>query len=239
MEKAYEAVLFDLGDTLISTNSSLASAILALDGTLLTELFNISSDKLQQLGLFVEQTIAEFYEFKQLNQPDWLGIWYQAALKAGLSLNLDDIEELARAHLKAFVDQAQVSPYSVPMLAHLKAKGIPVALVSNMTGPREIFDADLSSKGLTDYFDSVVWSCAVGARKPSKEIFQAALCDLNLESSRNILMVGDNETADIKGGNAMGFTTVKIICPLDNRESDVDFQLTGNGLLAELNRMFS
>ena len=85
----------------------------------------------------------------------------------------------------------------MPLLRHLRKAKIPIGLVSNVTGPSEIFERDLSEKGLRPYFDVVVWSSRVGVRKPNPEIYQIALERLKLEPSRLIVMIGDHEIADI------------------------------------------
>lgn len=233
MQGKVEAVLFDLGDTLVSTEASLAGALMKLVDAPLAISLKLDYESLKALGQSIEGAIQDFYAVKRLDQPDWLPLWQQSAEACDLNISTESMNQLARAHLKKFVAEAEVMPYSIPLLSALNAKGIPLGLVSNMTGPREIFDDDLRQKGLAEYFDTVVWSCAAGVRKPSSEIFLTALDKLNLKPSSRILMVGDNEIADVQGGNAMGFTTIKIVKGTENQLSEADSVMTGWELLAE------
>jgi HAD superfamily hydrolase (TIGR01509 family) len=105
----------------------------------------------------------------------------------------------------------------------LQQAKIPLALVSNATGPVDIFDDDLRHKGLASFFQTVVWSSAVGYRKPHPRIFQAALAGLGLSASPAILMVGDHEQADVLGGNNMGFTTIKVVNSEGGTNSAADY----------------
>ena len=100
-----------------------------------------------------------------------------------------------------------------------------------MSGPVEIFEADLQKKGLADFFSATVWSSGVGYRKPDPAIFNIALDTLGVEASNRVLMVGDSEVADILGGNAVGLTTVKVTQSTESSESVASSVVTGPDLL--------
>lgn len=78
---------------------------------------------------------------------------------------------------------------------------------------------------------TVVWSCAVKYRKPDARIFQAALDRLNLKAGKQIVTVGDHEQADILGGKAMGFTTVKVIKSQQTTGSAAEYEVKGSELM--------
>ena len=115
---------------------------------------------------------------------------------------------------------------TVPLLADLQKAKISLALVSNATGPVDIFDDDLRDKGLASFFRVVVWSSAVGYRKPNPRIFQAALNGLGLSAGKAILMVGDHEQADVLGGSHMGLTTIKVVHSDIETNSAADYVVT-------------
>ena len=89
-------------------------------------------------------------------------------------------------------------------------------------------------RGLAGFFSVVVWSSAVGYRKPNPRIYEIALEDLELTPGRRIVMVGDNEEADIIGGEKMGFTTVKVDDRGEKSESAADYVV----LRSELQTLF-
>jgi putative hydrolase of the HAD superfamily len=120
----------------------------------------------------------------------------------------------------------------------LQKAQVPLGLVSNVTGPREIFETGISEKGLRPYFDAVVWSSSVGVRKPNPKIYQIILEELELKPGKHIVMIGDNEIADILGGKKMGFTTVKIETVGDGSGSEADYVVTGTELQSLLEAKF-
>lgn len=228
-----QAVLFDLGNTL-TVSASLVKSLTYLENSSLAKDLNLDSRQLLNLGKEIEQYIGNLYTENKLNQPHWFDVWQKASIHIGLTLNSNDVERLCHAHLKQFVDYCSVEPYSISLLTELKRKNIPLGLISNVTGPAEIFDMDLRDKGLTSFFDVIVWSSAVNYRKPNARIFQFALDKLNLKPGKHIVMVGDNEQADIVGGKAMGFTTIKVIKSGEKIDSVADYVVTG----VELMRLF-
>jgi putative hydrolase of the HAD superfamily len=221
-----KAILFDLGNTL-SRSASLSSSLADIANTQVSVKLNLSVDQLLKIGIEIEQEISRLYEVERLDQPDWKNVWWAGIENCGFDFADDAVEALCRAHLEQYLKNCEIEAYTFPLLAHLRKVKIPIGLVSNVTGPSEIFERDLSEKGLRPYFDTVVWSSRLGVRKPNPKIFQIALEGLKLEPSRWIVMVGDHEIADILGGKQMGFTTVKIVPDGDGSESAADYVVTG------------
>ncbi len=225
-----QAVLFDLGNTL-TASASLAESLVDLENSSLANDLKLDRRQLLSLGKKVEQCIGNLYAENELNQPHWFDVWQQASTHIGLGLNAIQVERLCHAHLKQFVSSCRVEPYSIPLLAKIKEKNIPLGLVSNVTGPAEIFDTDLRNKGLASFFQVIVWSSTVNYRKPDERVFRLALDGLNLEPGKQIVMVGDNEQADIMGGKAMGFTTVKVIKGKRETNSAAEYIVKGSELV--------
>ena len=226
-----QAILFDLGNTLTLT-ASLAEALAYADLSFLGN--EMLSDRAQRLALgqHVEQYIQHLYTDRELLQPDWHEVWQSATIRYGLKLEAAEVERLCWAHLSAFVSRCQLQTYALPLLTALQQANIPLGLISNVTGPTDIFAADLQTKGLGPFFQVVVWSSAVGYRKPHRRIFQAALDGLGLNASERIIMVGDHEQADIQGAKAMGFTTLRVVSPdTAQADSEADYVSVGADLL--------
>ncbi|MFD1512614.1 HAD family hydrolase [Halomarina rubra] len=68
-------------------------------------------------------------------------------------------------------------------------------------------DRMLDRFGLTDRFDRVTTSEAVGRTKPHSAMFEAALADVPVSPERS-LYVGDRYDHDMRGGSRAGLTTV-------------------------------
>ncbi|KAM3206587.1 hypothetical protein ACQJBY_061977 [Aegilops geniculata] len=85
-------------------------------------------------------------------------------------------------------------------LRDLKDAGVKLAVVSNFdTRLRKL----LKDLNVSHLFDAIVVSSEVGYEKPAPEIFKIALEQIGVEA-RNAVHVGDDETADKAGANAIG-----------------------------------
>jgi len=130
----------------------------------------------------------------------------KALLASGRSLHGDADEKCKRA-VADYVSGIELLPWATDLLeryAHL-----PKAIVSN--GPFDMQLATLQKFDLHRLVDEVIISGdpEVGIRKPNPAIFHLACERLRVEPSR-VLMIGDNETADIKGAGDAGLQAVVV-----------------------------
>jgi putative hydrolase of the HAD superfamily len=104
---------------------------------------------------------------------------------------------LASLRFEAFADAA-------PALADIRARGMRVVVVSN-------WDYSLSDVlervGLGDELDAVVVSAVVGAKKPDRRIYDAALAAAGCGPAE-ALHVGDSVVDDVAGARAAGIEAV-------------------------------
>jgi YjjG family noncanonical pyrimidine nucleotidase len=80
-----------------------------------------------------------------------------------------------------------------------------LAMVTNGLG--EVQRTRIDRLGIGDYFDAVAISAEVGASKPGVEIFDFVFQSLGSPSKETAVMVGDNLSADIRGGINYGIAT--------------------------------
>ena len=102
-----------------------------------------------------------------------------------------------------------VTPYpaTISTLRRLRARGIPIGLVSDCTG---LMGRPLVERlELVPYFDAMALSHEVGHAKPAAEIYHAALDLLGMDP-RDCLYVGDGASDELNGAKALGMTTVRI-----------------------------
>lgn len=184
----YKAIVFDFGNTLAGT-TSLTKASASV----------IGSEKAEIVGAEIEGEIKALYNPSQKEQPNWVEIWERSFTRAGLKFD----ENLGREHLLEFCRSNVTFPDVPELLARLRGTGIKIGLLSNVTGPPDIFQSGLENRKLAVFFDSVIWSSAIGYRKPSSQAFEAVLADLGV-SPAEALMVGDSELADIQGAVKIG-----------------------------------
>ena len=202
-----KGIIFDYGNTL-AESPRLSDALVSV----------FRHDKALEIGNEIDKIILDLYTPEQKEQPDWLKVWEEAFSKYDVVFE----KEIGIQHLKEFVDRNKIYEYTKPLLSELKSKSLKLALLGNMTGPPRIFHDDLTSKGLTNYFNCVMWSCEIGYRKPSKEAFKITLDKLKLKPE-DVIMVGDSEIADIGGAVNLGIKTVRIYDGDKPTNSKADF----------------
>ena len=92
----------------------------------------------------------------------------------------------------------------LPALKQLKARGMVLAIISNL---RRDMTALCTRLGLDPYMDFCVTSFEAGAEKPHPPIFEAALARARVAPAE-ALHVGDQYQADVQGARAVGIHPV-------------------------------
>jgi YjjG family noncanonical pyrimidine nucleotidase len=89
----------------------------------------------------------------------------------------------------------------------LKALSGKVGLILMTNGIKEVQRSRLNLSPINHYFSDIIISDEVGVAKPDKKIFEIAQKNMSILDKRTILMVGDNLSSDIRGGNDFGIDT--------------------------------
>ncbi|HRW17975.1 MAG TPA: HAD family hydrolase [Dermatophilaceae bacterium] len=126
---------------------------------------------------------------------------YDATVAGQSALAADP--ELADALYRTLLDQWTAYADTEPMLRGLRAAGVRTVVLSNMG--LELAPV-LERQGIAGLVDGVLMSWQVGAVKPRRSAFEAALAVLGLPAER-VLMVGDNHVDDA-GAVALGIRTL-------------------------------
>lgn len=98
----------------------------------------------------------------------------------------------------------ELYPDALPVLRQLRAAGRILAIVSNFD--ERIFGV-CRALGLSAWFDSIQISSRVGAAKPDRRIFAAALAAHGLEPGEAV-HVGDHPEEDVAGARACGIQPI-------------------------------
>ncbi|MDH1178228.1 HAD family hydrolase [Achromobacter mucicolens] len=122
----------------------------------------------------------------------------QAARMFGGMISEDALSAL-EAELREEIESITLFPDAAPTLLALKARGIKVALCSNLAAPYGPPVLDL----LPFQPDFCAWSYEAGAVKPQPEIYQY-LCDGIACQPDEVLMIGDTIEADMIGPRKFG-----------------------------------
>jgi putative hydrolase of the HAD superfamily len=122
------------------------------------------------------------------------------------------------------------------LLARLVEQGVHCALVCD-TGltPGRVVRQHLDRLGLLEYLAVQVFSDEVGAPKPDRRTFEAALRPLGV-APENALHVGDLRRTDVAGARGLGMTTVRIRARHDDTSAlpEADFVVESHAELFAL-----
>ena len=133
---------------------------------------------------------------------------FVAALKR-LGLHSDaDLEEVNTEVVQAYREQIELLPGAREVLDFCKGR-LPLALITN--GPEDMQRAAIEEVKVARYFQTILISGSqeVAVRKPDARIFHLA-CERLGVSPEEVLMIGDNLEADIKGALNVGMKAVHI-----------------------------
>jgi putative hydrolase of the HAD superfamily len=129
------------------------------------------------------------------------------AHEMALNMNTDFLDILSTKTI--------LMPYAGELLEYCTSRHLPMTIISN--GFTEVQYRKLRNSNIEQYFTHVVLSEAVGALKPSREIFEYAL-KLNNARADETLMIGDSFDADILGAVGAGIDAVY----LNNTRRDIE-----------------
>jgi len=208
-----EAVLFDLGDTLIHFKTSKPLALLeahcrpGYDG-LVASGFRPPPYR-QFLRGIMFQFLYEWGRAIAFRREVRLAKAIDRALeRMGIPIEPARQESLILEWLVPMMHQmTSIDHEACELIASLHKLGLPLGLVSNTPFPAYAIDAYLRDVGLLDYFPIRVYSSDVEYIKPHPRIFRAALARLGLSAER-VLYVGDRPDNDVAGAHRVGMKTV-------------------------------
>ena len=205
-----KAVLFDYGDTLISTRMNwdrvLRENLKGLTATLEAHVPDLDPDRLQRDFAYLR------HEAKQTADKTCVDTPAVECLRSALALQ--GRQGLTEEILQVGVDgyfAAEEANYSIIVgvpetLQKLKGLDLRLGVVSNATCGKLVRRA-LQRRRLLSAFDCVVISAEVGVAKPDPAIFQRALSQLDVAPDQAV-MVGDRIDTDVAGAAAAGIRAV-------------------------------
>ncbi len=224
-----KAVLFDLDDTLLWDDRSVAEAFAATCQTASAET-GLEADKLEAAVRREARALYESYETfpftKQIGINPFEGLWAnftggsdeqfrkleklapsyrKDAWTNGLKMLGVDDQALAARLAEQFPQERRKRPYvyneTFRVLGQLK-ENFDLLLLTN--GAPDLQEEKINGvPGLASYFKHIVISGNFGQGKPSPAIFEYAMQLLNIKADQG-LMVGDKLTTDILGSYRAG-----------------------------------
>jgi HAD superfamily hydrolase (TIGR01549 family) len=208
----FEAIIFDLGGTLIYFEGSwpevMAEAGMELHRSLREAGLDLEPDPFMQefhtqMETYYVERESDFREYTTLYVvqkvlQDW---GYADVQESVLREGLQAMYAVTEGHWHVEQD-------AVLTLETLGGKGYRLGLISNAGDDADV-QTLVDNANLRDYFDLIITSAAEGIRKPSPHIFHKMLYYWGIEPSQ-AAMVGDTLSADILGARKAGLYSIWI-----------------------------
>jgi HAD superfamily hydrolase (TIGR01662 family) len=210
---AFDALLFDLGGTLIyfegdkeeiihQANHALARTVQDLGYDIPTYvLVNAYETRLQAYFGHRDEDLIEYTTRRLLKEL--------LADHGYINVPEDDVRTALQVMYEVFEANWHVEEDALPVLKMLKEHGCKVGLVSNAADDDDV-QRQVDGAGLRPYLDTVHTSAVAGMRKPHPKMFEEAIQALGVTDLSRVLMVGDRLNADIAGAKKMGMQAVWI-----------------------------
>jgi putative hydrolase of the HAD superfamily len=229
--RAIQAVLFDLGGTLLHYDQPPEHSIEALHERALRSFLS----KVIEAGAKVPDPemamraiarVAAALEAKAART--YHAYTAENAIREGLeALGIEIRPKAWEAGLEAYY--ATISATARPVegdvravLAELTAQGRVLGLVSNTLWSAEVHDSDLARFGLLEYLPVRAYSYHVGVVKPHPSIYRQALDQLDMAPAE-AAFVGDRLDVDVAGPQKIGMRAIRVSSPY-RQEEDPEVQ---------------
>jgi HAD superfamily hydrolase (TIGR01662 family) len=222
IQRPFEYILFDLGDTLIYFDGSpevMVHASMAVACYLQKSLGHPVDEK----G-FARQFGERLHAYYRERDADFIEDTTETVLRSMLiEQGYSDIPpRQIRAALNEMygITQSHWQPEddAIPTLQTLCAQGYHIGLISNAADAQDV-QCLVDKAGLRPYLELILISAVVGIRKPHPRIFQLALEHWQATPDQAV-MVGDTLGADILGGLNAGIATIWITRRANTRDNN-------------------
>ena len=198
MEHTPKLILFDLMKTLLDIDEEVAPY------------WHRMGEQAERMGLADATLFNDRYTRWRVDR-DGKDKDREVTLQARLALILPEVpvtnlSELVAVYIEDYLRRTRPAPGVEAMLRAWHGK-TPMGVISNFfvsEMPRRL----LQHHCLLGYFDFVIDSATLQIRKPNSKIFLAALRQAGLSPSDapDVIMVGDDASADVAGAQASGIT---------------------------------
>ncbi|OQY37273.1 MAG: noncanonical pyrimidine nucleotidase, YjjG family [Candidatus Cloacimonetes bacterium 4572_65] len=210
----YKHIIFDLDNTLLDYDLAEKSAL-----EMLLNFYHIQGD-------FNDLR----YKYKTINNSFWrryeagtitieeLKVQRHKEFMTQIGKRDVDPVDCAKQYTRFLSEHAYPLPGSYEVLDYLRDKGYNLLLASN--GLPEVQYPRLKSSDMQEYFSYIGISQELGFQKPDIGFFTELFSKSDIESTEDVMIIGDSLNSDIKGGLNAGIAT----CWFNPKDKDSDIK---------------
>lgn len=238
--KEYEAIIFDLFDTLINFNRSRLPEV-ELDGTQTKSTsraaYKIFCRFYKNVGFkdFYNAFMESYIEFNKIKEKEHREFPSRERFKLMISkmgIALDSrsdgmVDDMVSAHMEGIAGAMEFPEKNRKTLIQLKEKNPRLAIISNFDHAPTAYGL-LDKFGIRNYFERILISEEIGWRKPKADIFLEALGLLRVKPE-DAIFIGDSYEADVVGSKGVGMDVIWISKsdePVEKRGLRPDFTVS-------------
>ena len=215
------AVLFDFDDTLVDFRQADPRALFEAGAARVYAYLTARGCSLPSFEPFYsrQRAIARWINFRTWitgGEPDGRRLLRRLCKDFGLQRDAQSLAKLGWLWYEPLLERAELAADVIPTLAALRDGEVKLGLVANTIHQGEVIDRHLERFGLLEFFPVRAYSSDLGARKPSPELFQTALKQLDVPAS-GALFVGDDPKLDIFGAQRAGMSAAVRVRPGSGR----------------------
>jgi len=198
-------IFFDLDRTLWDFEANSHQTLLELCTS-----HNLSDKGVEDYEAFIKnykahnEQLWDLYRVDKISQKDLRRERFERAL---VDYKIEDTKLAAKIgedYVAICPKKNKLFPYSIEVLEYLSQK-YKLHIITN--GFHEVQHIKLKHAGLIPYFDNIITSEQVGAKKPNPKIFNYALKKANTSAEESI-MIGDDLEVDVLGAEEMGIQSI-------------------------------
>ena len=206
-----ECVLFDYGRTLVTWVYPTDDLLRVLNEyrPRIGSALGVPAPEAQTILDEVLQPLEEYVGNESEDEVDFVDVYRESWSRAGLRLPEDLLHEILDAEQRCWDHAVRVDGDAPGALRTLAERGIKRGICSNAPFPPQMMRRQLSTNGITELVDAIVFSSEVGRRKPAPELYRAALEAAGATAERT-LFVGDRVREDYEGPVALGMRAVVV-----------------------------
>jgi putative hydrolase of the HAD superfamily len=211
-ERKIQAVLFDIGETLLVFGKVDAVALFKEGGK---QAYNFLKNLNQPVGPL------QYFLFRHLIIIRLLSIWSNIIKRDydsseilrkieqynGVKLTESQWQDFAWCWYEPLSRLVQMEPDIKQTLGKLKSAGVKLGILSNTFINATTLEKHLAQIGILNFFDARLYSYQFKYRKPDKRIFIEAAEKIGVRPE-NVLFVGDRLDMDAAGATAANMTAV-------------------------------